>query len=109
MWLTSPVTHFLTDVSQGASPNLSKGWCTRELISTTLSLNSPYFFNFFSNYNHSLLNPQEPGEGEISLPHSRAIFSKLKNEDKDLFLLEIVRNDVKKHKMQLFPFLSHLT
>ena len=31
------------------------------------------------------LNPQAPGEGEISLPHSRAIFSKLKNEDKDLF------------------------
>ena len=32
-----------------------------------------------------LVNPQVPGEGEISLPHSRAIFSKLKNEDKDLF------------------------
>ena len=32
-----------------------------------------------------LFNPQAPGEGEISLPHSRAIFSKLKNEDKDLF------------------------
>ena len=31
MWLTSPVTHFLTDVSQGTSPNLSKGWGTREL------------------------------------------------------------------------------
>ena len=31
------------------------------------------------------VNPQAPGEGEISLPHSRAIFSKLKNEDKDLF------------------------
>ena len=30
-------------------------------------------------------NPQAPGEEEISLPHSRAIFSKLKNEDKDLF------------------------
>ena len=32
MWLTSPVTHFLTDVSQGTSPNFSKGWCVRELI-----------------------------------------------------------------------------
>ena len=31
------------------------------------------------------LNPLPPGEGEISLPHSRAIFGKLKNEDKDLF------------------------
>ena len=32
-----------------------------------------------------LLNPQVSSEGEISLPHSWAIFSKLKNEDKDLF------------------------
>ena len=31
------------------------------------------------------INPQAPGEGEISLPHRRAIFRKLKNEDKDLF------------------------
>ena len=31
------------------------------------------------------LKPQAPVEGEISLPHGRAIFSKLKNEDKDLF------------------------
>ena len=31
MWLTSTVTHFLTDVRQGTSPNFSKGWCTREL------------------------------------------------------------------------------
>ena len=42
------------------------------------------------------LTPLPPGEGEISLPHCQAIFSKLKNEDKDLFLLEIVKNDVKK-------------
>ena len=33
----------------------------------------------------SLVNPLTPGKGEISLPHRRAIFSKLKNEDKDLF------------------------
>ena len=33
----------------------------------------------------AFLNPLPPGEGEISLPHSWAIFSKLKNEDKDLF------------------------
>ena len=32
MWLTSPVTHFLTGVSQGTCPNFSKGWCARELI-----------------------------------------------------------------------------
>ena len=30
-------------------------------------------------------NPLTLGKGEISLPHRRAIFSKLKNEDKDLF------------------------
>ena len=55
-----------------------------------------FFFFFFFTKNLSLslspvliqngsLNPQAPGEGEISLPHSRVIFSKLKNEDKDLF------------------------
>ena len=27
MWLTSTVTHFLSDVSLGTSPNFSKGWC----------------------------------------------------------------------------------
>ena len=32
-----------------------------------------------------ILTPQAPGKGGISLPHSRAIFSKLQNEDKDLF------------------------
>ena len=31
------------------------------------------------------INPQAPAEGEISLPHSRVIFSKLKNEYSDLF------------------------
>ena len=47
-------------------------------------------FYFFSCYHQLIfklltINPQAPGEGEISLPHSRAIFSKLKNEDKHLF------------------------
>ena len=32
MWLTSPVTLFLMDVSQGTSPKFSKGWCVRELM-----------------------------------------------------------------------------
>ena len=32
-----------------------------------------------------IFNPLTPGKGEISLPHRWAIFSKLKNEDKDLF------------------------
>ena len=36
MWLMSTVTHFLTDVSQGTSPNFSKGWCTRELINVII-------------------------------------------------------------------------
>ena len=31
-WLTSAATHFLTDVSQGTSPNFSKGWCINELM-----------------------------------------------------------------------------
>ena len=34
MRLTSTVTHFLMDVSQGTSPKFSKGWCTRELTSS---------------------------------------------------------------------------
>ena len=57
-----------------------------------------------------ILTPQAPGKGGISLPHSRAIFSKLQNEDKDLFfLLEIVRNDVKKStKCNYFLFVSIL-
>ena len=29
MWLTSTITYFLTDVSQGTSPYFSKGWCRR--------------------------------------------------------------------------------
>ena len=33
----------------------------------------------------------------------------LKMKIKIFFLLEIVRNDVKKHQMQLFPFRFHLT
>ena len=31
------------------------------------------------------INPLTLGKGETSLPHHQAIFSKLKNEDKDLF------------------------
>ena len=36
MWLTSTVTHFLMDVSQGTSPNFSKDWCTSEVMSPSL-------------------------------------------------------------------------
>ena len=31
MWLTSTITQFLTDVSQGTSPYFSKGWSRKEL------------------------------------------------------------------------------
>ena len=41
-------------------------------------------------------NPQAPSEGEISLPHGRAIFSKLKNEDKDLFSFRNCKKRCKK-------------
>ena len=32
MWLTSTVTHFLTDISLGTYPDFSKGWCAWGLI-----------------------------------------------------------------------------
>ena len=51
---------------------------------TKIKNSLPVEYNFWT-YNYNGLNPQVPGEGEISLPHRRVIFSKLKNEDKDLF------------------------
>ena len=56
-----------------------------------------------------LLTPKRRANGKFHYPTAGGVFKKLQNEDKDLFLLEIVRNDVKKHKMQLFPFRFHLT
>ena len=54
-------------------------------------------------------NPLPPGEGEISLPHSRAIFSKLKNEDKDLFSFRNCKKWCKKStKCNYFLFVSIL-
>ena len=48
---------------------------------------------------------------KVKFPYPTAgLFSvSLKMKIKIFFLLEIVRNDVKKHKMQLFPFRFHLT
>ena len=51
---------------------------------------------FNKNKNVHGLNPQAPGKGENSLPHSRAIFSKLKNEDKDLFSFRNCKKRCKK-------------
>ena len=44
-------------------------------------LNLISFIFFLMTY----INPLMAGKGEISLPHRRAIFSNLKNEEKDLF------------------------
>ena len=50
-----------------------------------LILDIVYYHTFYMHKNiFSVFNPQAPGEGKISLPHSWVIFSKLKNEDKDL-------------------------
>ena len=55
------------------------------------------------------VNPLPPGEGEISLPHNRAIFSKLKNEDKDLFSFRNCKKWFKKStKCNYFHFFSIL-
>ena len=35
MWLASTVTHFLADVSQGTSPDFSKGQCAKKLTVTS--------------------------------------------------------------------------
>ena len=56
----------------------------------------------------SVFNPQAPGKGEISLPHSRAIFSKLKNEDKDLPFRNCKKWCKKSTKCNYFPFISIL-
>ena len=47
---------------------------------------------------HIVFNPLTLGKGEISLPNSRAIFSKLKNEDKDLFSFRNCKKWCKKAK-----------
>ena len=38
-----------------------------------------YALDWMDVHQEVLINPHAPGEGEISLPHSRAIFSKLEN------------------------------
>ena len=44
MWLASPVTHFLTGVSQCTSPNFSKDWCVREFVKHSRTWASCVFF-----------------------------------------------------------------
>ena len=57
-------------------------------------------------------NPLDvPKDPSADLGNFSALFgmSNLKMNIKIFFLLEIVKNDVKKHKMQLFPLHFHLT
>ena len=72
-------------------------------------------FFFLQNLQHDFwkrfsLNPITPGKGEISLHHHRAIFSKLKNEDKDIFSFRNCKKWCKKKgtKCNYFPFVSIL-
>ena len=55
------------------------------------------------------LTPKRRAKGKFHYPTAGLFSASLKMKIKIFFLLEIVRNDVKKHKMQLFPFRFHLT
>ena len=55
------------------------------------------------------LTPKYRAKGKFHYPTAGLFLASLKMKIKIFFLLEIVRNDVKKHKMQLFPFRFHLT
>ena len=74
----------------------------------TRACNRYYFIIFIIFLSFSTFNPLLPGEGEISLPHSRAIFSKLRNKDKDLFSFRNCKKLCKKAQNAIislsFPF-----
>ena len=53
--------------------------------------------------------PYRRAKGKFHYPIAGLFSASLKMKIKIFFLLEIVRNDVKKHKIQLFPFRFHLT
>ena len=55
------------------------------------------------------LTPKSREKGKFHYPTAGLFSSSLKMKIKFFFLLEIVRNDLKKHKMQLFPFRFYLT
>ena len=55
------------------------------------------------------LTPYRRAKGKFHYPTAGLFSASLKMKIKIFFLLEIVRKDVKKHKMQLFPFRFHLT
>ena len=55
------------------------------------------------------LTPKRRAKEKFHYPTAGLFSASLKMKIKIFFLLEIVRNDVKKHKMQLFPFRFHLT
>ena len=55
------------------------------------------------------LNPYHRAKGKFHYPTAGLFSASLKMKIKIFFLLEIVRNDVKEHKMLLFPFRFHLT
>ena len=55
------------------------------------------------------LTPKRRAKGKFHYPTAGLFSASLKMKIKIFFLLEIVKNDVKKHKMQFFPFRFHLT
>ena len=57
----------------------------------------------------SVLTLKRRAKGKFHYPTAGLFSASLKMKIKIFFLLEIVRNGVKKHEMQLFPFRFHLT
>ena len=55
------------------------------------------------------LTPKCRVKGKFHYPTAGLFSASLKMKIKIFFLLELVRNEVEKHKMQLFPFCFHLT
>ena len=56
-----------------------------------------------------VLTPKCRAKGKFQYPTAGLFSASLRMKIKIFFLLEIIRNDVNKHKMQLFPFRFHLT
>ena len=56
-----------------------------------------------------ILTPKRRAKEKFHYPTAGLFSASLKMKIKIFFLLEIVRNYVKKHKMQSFPFCFHLT
>ena len=63
---------------------------------------------FLTSYYYTLTTKRR-AKGKFHYPTAGLFSASLKMKIKIFFLLKIVKNDVKKHEMQLFPFRFHPT